>query len=158
MSRKKGKVMVLGLVLLVSGGWIGLSARSADQAKSEPSTPEQSRSFLDDPNPAGRTDISLGNKELFLKMMFSVALVVVLGVAALYLSKKVLPKVTNAPGKEIRILETTYLGPRKALHLVEVGNQKLLVGSTNESISTLAHMTDAWLDIPKQEIDDAVKI
>jgi flagellar biosynthetic protein FliO len=90
-------------------------------------------------------------------MMFSVALVIVLGVAALYLSKKVLPKVTNAPGKEIHVLETTYLGPRKALHLVEVDNHKLLIGSTNENIATLAHMTDAWLDLSREAIEDTVK-
>ena len=39
---------------------------------------------------------------------------------------------------------------------MEVGNQKLLIGSTNESIATLAHVGEAWLDLSKQEMDQAV--
>ena len=91
-------------------------------------------------------------------MMFSVAIVAVLAVAAFYLSRKVLPKVTNAPDKEIRVVETTYLGPRKTLHLVQVGNQKLLIGSTNDTITTLARLGDAWLDRSQQELDSAVNL
>ena len=88
-------------------------------------------------------------------MMLCILLVAGLGVGMLYVSKKVLPKVTNAAGKEIRIRETAYLGPRKALHLVEIGNHKLLIGSTNDSITALADMTDTWLDVSKQEPEDA---
>jgi flagellar biogenesis protein FliO len=76
----------------------------------------------------------------------------------LYVSKRLLPKVASVPGKEIHIRETAYLGPRKALHLVEIGNHKLLIGSTNDSITSLADVTDTWLDIPKQESDDAVRL
>ena len=53
-------------------------------------------------------------------------------------------------------METSYPGPRKALHLVEIGNQKLLIGSTNESITTLAHIGDTWLDLSKEETDKTV--
>jgi len=84
----------------------------------------------------------LGRGELFFKMMFSVVLVIMLGAAAFYMSKKVLPRITNLPGKEIRILETAHLGPRKAVHLVKIGSQRLLIGSTNESISMLADVTE----------------
>jgi flagellar biogenesis protein FliO len=158
MDRKKSRAAIACLALLLGSGWVALAARSANPRKAEPPTPEPSRSFLDDPNLAARTELSLGSKELFFKMMFSVALVAILGLGALYLSKRVLPKVTKAPGREIHILETTYLGPRKALHLVEVGNHRLLIGSTNENISALAHVTDAWLDMARQELDEAVKL
>jgi flagellar biosynthetic protein FliO len=94
-------------------------------------------------------------------MMFSVVLVVVLGAAALYMSKKVLPRITNLPGKEIRILETAHLGPRKAVHLVKIGNQRLLIGSTNESISMLADVTEQdepdLVNLPAQQIDACVR-
>jgi flagellar biosynthetic protein FliO len=101
--------------------------------------------------------VSLGNGELFLKMMLSIVLVIGLGGAALYLSRKVLPRVANAPGKEIHVLETACLGPRKALHLVEVGGQRLLIASTNDNVTMLAHVTDAWLDVSRQELGEAVK-
>jgi flagellar protein FliO/FliZ len=103
----------------------------------------------------------LGRGELFLKMMFSVVLVLVLGAAAVYMSKKVLPRITNLPGKEIRILETAHLGPRKAVHLLRIGNQRLLIGSTNESITMLADVTEQdepdFVDSSSQQIDACVR-
>jgi flagellar protein FliO/FliZ len=94
-------------------------------------------------------------------MMFSVVLVVVLGAAALYMSKKVLPRITNLPGKEIRILETAHLGPRKAVHLVKIGNQRLLIGSTYESISMLADVTEQdepdLVNLRGEQIDACVR-
>jgi flagellar biosynthetic protein FliO len=118
----------------------------------------QSDPLLSDPNAPGETDTGFGNTELFLKMMFSVVLVLALGAAAVYTSKKLLPRVAHAQGREVRVRETTYLGPRKALHLVEVGEQRLLIGSTNESITTLAHLTEAWLDVAKPDVDGTVKV
>jgi flagellar biosynthetic protein FliO len=157
-SNQKKRIVVLCVLLVVGGGWVALASRYAggpDQTNAR--LVRADTAFLGDPNELAGANIRLGGRELFLKMMFSVALVVALGVGALYLSRKVLPKVTNAAGKEIRVLETTYLGPRKALHLVEVANQRLLIGSTSEHITTLAHINDAWLDLPRQEVDDTVK-
>lgn len=150
-------MVILCLVLLIGGGWISIAARSADE-KAQPAAPQQSGSFLGDPNSAGPADAPLGGTGFFGRMMLCVLLVAGLGAGVLYVSKKVLPKVTNACGKEIHIRETAYLGPRKALHLVEIGNHKLLIGSTSDSITTLADMTDTWVDMPKQESDDAVRV
>jgi flagellar biogenesis protein FliO len=143
-------------VLLIGGGWISIAARSQDQ-KAQPAA-EQGRSFLADPNLAGSPDVPLGGKGLFARMMLCIVLVAGLGVGVMYVSKKVLPKVASSSGKEIRIRETACLGPRKALHLVEIGNRRLLIGSTNDSITSLADVTDTWLDAPKQESDEAVRL
>lgn len=158
MNSQRKKIGALCILIALSGGLIGLTARSGHREPADAAATAEHPTFLNDPNLPGQADISFASKDLFLKMMFSVALVIVLGVAALYLSKKVLPKVTNAPGKEIHVLETAYLGPRKALHLVEVGHQRLLIGSTHESIAMLAHVTDAWIDLPREHIDDTVKM
>jgi len=150
------KMATLFLVLVAGGGLVGLAAHSGAPSATPAATPEAQGSFLDDSDLTESRSLGLDNGQLFLKMMGSVVLVIVLGVAALYLSKRVLPKVTNAAGKEIRVVETAYLGPRKALHLVEIGNQKLLIGSTNENIATLAHVGDAWLDLSQSERDQTV--
>ncbi|GEM_PF-351009 len=156
---RRKKTLVVFAAVVVAGGLIGLAARATDQEKAAaPAGPTQ-RSVFNDPNfaqPGPQASASLGGKELFFKMMLSVLLVVGMGVGALYLSKKVLPNLTKACGKEIRVVETTYLGPRKALHLVEIGNQRLLIGSTAESITALAHVGDTWLDLPGPEIDNSV--
>jgi len=156
-SHSKKRMVILCLALLIGGGWISIAARSEDQ-RAQPATPQQSGSFLADPNFAGPADVSFGGGGLFARMMLCILLVAGLGVGMLYVSKKVLPKVTNAPGKEIRVRETAYLGPRKALHLVEIGNHKLLIGSTNDSITALADVTDTWLEVSKQESDDTVRL
>ncbi len=158
MSHQKNKVATLFVALVVGGGFVCLGARSTDGEKAAAPVSDTDVSFLSDQDLSDSTGPALGSRELFFKMMLSVALVAVLAVAAFYVSKKILPKVTNAPGKEIRVVETTYLGPRKMLHLVQVGNQKLLVGSTNDTIATLAHIDDAWFDLSKQEMNGVVNL
>ena len=157
MDNQKKKIAVLCLLIVAAGGWLGLASQRADTPVEQSQKVAPNESFLTDPNLSSPAQLGLGNKELFLKMMSSIGLVVALGAATLYVSKKVLPKVTNGPGKKIRILETTHLAPRRALHLVEVGNQRLLIASTNESITTLAHLNDVWLDVSEEETNDLVK-
>jgi len=44
--------------------------------------------------------------------------------------------------KPIKILTTTYLAPRKALHLIEVGKRLLVVGVGNDEINCLDVITE----------------
>ena len=157
MDNQKKKIAVLCLLIVAAGGWLALASQRAGAPLEKDENIAPNKSFLTDPNLASSADFRLGNRELFLKMMFSIGLVVVLGAATLYVSKKVLPRVTNASGKKIRILETTHLAPRRALHLVEVENQRLLIASTNESITTLAHLSDVWLEASEEETNNLVK-
>jgi len=52
--------------------------------------------------------------------------------------------VTNSTDetKPIKILTSTYLAPRKAIHLVEVGNRILVLGVGNDEITRLDVITD----------------
>ncbi|NQT03593.1 MAG: flagellar biosynthetic protein FliO, partial [Planctomycetes bacterium] len=61
---------------------------------------------------------------------------------------------TNLSGKEIRIAETVHLGPRKAVHLLEVGGRRFLIGSTNENITRLADLTGTLTELSVQEINN----
>lgn len=93
-----------------------------------------------DPNLSALTN-SAGTRELFFKMMGSVVLVVVLGAVAIYASKRLAGKIANLPGKKIKIVETAHLGPKKAVHLIKIGDLHLLIGSTNDNITKLADVT-----------------
>jgi flagellar biosynthetic protein FliO len=84
-----------------------------------------------------------GGCEYFYKMLLSILVVACLGVAVVYVSKKLLPKMSNLPGKQIKIVETSHLGPRKAIHLIQIGPRRLLIGSTSETITMLADVTDS---------------
>ncbi len=151
----------LSLIVLLAFAWGG---RAAEQivAPAEPNDPNAQVAPVPaerpDPNLAGQPGGATGMPDLFGRMMLSILLVIGLGAAAFYLSKKVLPKVARGSAKEIRVVETVYLGPRKALHLVEVGHHRLLIGSTNETITPLAAVSDAWLDMPKSPLDDGVNL
>lgn len=123
--------------------------------KHESIKPEFKAGFLlsSDPNFTAGANHGLGSRELFFKTMLMVVVVAVLGVAAIYASKKLLPKITNLPGKEIHVEETVHLGPRKTLHLLRIGRQRLLIGSTNENITRLADVTDALTDLSAEDMD-----
>ena len=90
------------------------------------------------------------SSELFYRTMLAVIIVLVLGVSAIYLTKKLLPKLAHTSGKEIHIVETVHLGPRKSVHLIEIGNQRFLIGSTSENINKLADLTGSSIDISTQ--------
>ena len=81
-------------------------------------------------------------------------LVVVLGIAAIYISKKLLPKLSNLPGKKISVIETTHFSSRKMMHLVKIGNKQLLISSTNEKITMLADVSGAFDDLSQKEVNN----
>lgn len=141
-------VLIVGSILVVC-----LDKSTADEQKNTDSKLKAGFILAGDPNLTAGANNNLGSKELFFKTMFMVVVVAVLGTAAIYASKKLLPKITNLPGKEIHITETIHLGPRKTLHLLRIGSQWLLIGSTNESITKLADVTDALADVHAKEMD-----
>jgi flagellar biosynthetic protein FliO len=151
---KKKIVTFLVTVAVCSSVLVVCSAQSATDGKeSEKSNFTAGSLFAGDPNFSKASGSSPGNKELFFKMMLSVLLVIALGAAAIYVSRKLLPGITNLPGKEIRIVETVHIGPRKTVHLLKIGNQWLLIGSTGENITKLADVTDTLADLPTKEIE-----
>lgn len=101
-------------------------------------------------NQPGQAAVSRAEGEIFYKMLLSVVVVIVLGVAVVYVSKKVLPRFTHISGKQIRVIETTHIAPRKGLHLVEVGSRRLLIASTNEQITMLAEVTEPTGDFASE--------
>jgi flagellar biosynthetic protein FliO len=143
-------------VVLISGLLAGRSMRGSEGgAASDKAEFEGSPLFAGDPNLWSKGE-SFGTGELASKTIIAVVLVVGFGAAALYASKKLLPRITGLPGKEIRIVETAHLGPRKAVHLVRIGDQRFLIGSTNERIAMLANLTEpaSETDLSAQEVRD----
>lgn len=155
MTEYKKKIMALVVTAVIVAGILVVCSAQSPNHQTEPEKPELTKDllFAGDPNFSKNLGSSSGNQELFFKMMLSVLLVIALGVVAIYISRKVLPRITNLPGKEIHIAETVHLGPRKAIHLLRIGNQWLLVGSTNENITKLADVTGALEDLSTHEMD-----
>jgi len=126
------------------------AASNASQSAADKSgTPETF--FAQDTDLTGGSGFAGGNGELFLRAMLAVLFVIVLGVGAIYVSRRLLPRIVNAPGKKIRVVETAHLGPKKAVHVLEVGNRRFLLGSTAENITKLADITDDLIDLSTKE-------
>ncbi|MHC4074203.1 MAG: flagellar biosynthetic protein FliO [Planctomycetota bacterium] len=153
---KKRIVVFLTTVALGGSVLLVCSAQSATESEEsildpcQPQVEAESETgflFADDPDLSDRTDYGPGGLRVALAVLFVVAL----GAGAIYVSKKLLPRIANLPGKQIRVVETVYLGPRKAVHLIEIGDRRLLIGSTNENIRKLADITGELPDLSSQE-------
>lgn len=77
------------------------------------------------------------NYQMLINTIKAVLFVAVFGTAAIFITKKLAPKITNSAGKSIRILENVSLGQRRSLHLIEIQGKKILLGSSIESITKL---------------------
>jgi flagellar biosynthetic protein FliO len=143
MAVKPIKTVAILAGLILAGGLLSASLRAATSPNATPpAASEQAAKSTPAPQlPAERFGVN-AQREFYYKMLLSILVVVVLGTAVIYVSKKLLPKISNLPGKQIRVVETNHLGQRKALHLIKIGSRQLLIGSTNESITMLADVTE----------------
>ena len=71
----------------------------------------------------------------------AVLVILVLGAAAVFVIKRLLPRLGVSHGRRVSVLETVYLGPRKSLYVVQVGDRTLLVSGTRERLGLLADVT-----------------
>lgn len=112
------------------------------------SPPDPNQNQLPEYNPAGVKNTNFtfdkngqsDTRRIFMKMMLAVLIVLLLGIAVIYVSKKLTGRAINATGKEIRMLETLYLGSRKSIHLIRIGNRRIVIGCTTDRITKLAEM------------------
>ena len=154
LSRKKIIVFVVTVVLGGSMLLVCSAQTSTDGTKLGNSESKSDSIFGNDPNFVKNTNSGSSTRDLFFRFMVSVLFLVALGTGGIYISKRFLPKITNLSGKEIRIVETVHLGQRKALHLLEIGERRFLIGSTNENITRLADLTSNFTELSKLEMDN----
>jgi flagellar biogenesis protein FliO len=81
---------------------------------------------------------------LMWQMLAAALVVLAVGTLALFVVKRLLPRIRQASHKQISVLETAYLGSRKAVHLLQVGSRKLLVASSPEGVVRLDDVTSAF--------------
>jgi flagellar biosynthetic protein FliO len=125
------------------------SGLGSDQSKADAKSEDSL--FANDQDFFGKSEYNPVGREFSVRAILAVLFVLALFVAAIYVSKKLLPKITNLPGKEIRIIETIHLGPRKAVHLLQIENRRFLIGSTNENITKLADLSGNLMDLSSEE-------
>ena len=127
--------------------WFVCPAVAAEEANDTAVSAPSDTLFGKQPAPIELADDNLGGS--LYRMLLSLVLVIALAVGVMYASKKILPKVSGVSGKRVRVIETVSLGSRRAVHLLEVGGQHILIGSTQNTITQLAQL-------PNETVDEAI--
>jgi flagellar biosynthetic protein FliO len=151
-SRKK-MVVFLVTTVIGCGALVLCSAGSgADKTEQLNSETKSESLFERESSLLSKKDNGPGTRELFFKFMVSVLFLAALAAGGIYISKRLLPNISNLSGKEIKIIETVHLGPRKSVHLLEIGRRRMLIGSTNENITRLADLTEAFSELQELQM------
>lgn len=140
-NKKNVTTLTAVLCSVLLGAVLTQNCFSDTTAPAEPNSLQTADSWFNtDIKPTTQEHIQ---QDLMKRFVYVILLVVLLGVAAYYLTKKLLPKLTVTQGKNISVIETVHLGPHKLLHLIQISdNRRLLIGSTNENINMLADVTE----------------
>jgi flagellar biosynthetic protein FliO len=80
----------------------------------------------------------------FMKMIFALAIVLGLLIGVMYFVKKFMQQTGPATNSQdlINIISSKYLGPKNSIVLIEVLDQLIVVGISNQQMTTLACIDD----------------
>jgi flagellar biosynthetic protein FliO len=61
------------------------------------------------------------------------------------------PGLNGKTARQMHLLETIRLSPKQALHLIVIGDQKLLIGATDQNVSLIAPVDDNLVPASSKE-------
>ncbi|MCD6175899.1 MAG: flagellar biosynthetic protein FliO [Planctomycetes bacterium] len=148
---KKRIALLTGLLVLCIVGQLLLRPCLGDETKNDEQvllsdqtkTPELTNTsdlFDEEEEDSGSGDLQ---GQLYKQLAKMVAFVAVIGVGVWFYCKKMSGRWNPAKGKNITVTETVNLGPRKHLHIVQLGTKQYLLSSTAADIRLLADVTES---------------
>ena len=152
MPKKRILLIAILLFFCLAGQWL---LRSGHAAAESPGSPETSALQAD--KPASQDETSPSNLkqpyfdqesgdlrlQLVRQLITMIAFVALIGIVVWWFARRYSKGLMGGKGKTVMVTETVPLGPRKMVHILEVGSRKLLLGSTADSIRFLADVTEA---------------
>ena len=85
---------------------------------------------------------------IMVKLGLALGLVVLLAWGAVWLLRRsALGQQLGATGQVVEVVERTFLGPKKAIYLVDIGGRVLALGVTEENISLLSEWPEGELEL-----------
>jgi flagellar biogenesis protein FliO len=146
MGKKRLKTVLIALALLAGIIFIGsLSRKHNDTVAYAGKTLETQNTGQNLNFPTSQ----YSSTGIYFRLLFAIVLVAAMGFGVYWMSRYFACKVRGGKAGRIEILETTYLAARKTLHLVKIGNRTFLIGSTNDSIRSLAELGD---ELPEESL------
>jgi flagellar biosynthetic protein FliO len=125
---------------------------AADPAEGEPQPAQKAP----DPAPGGLE--TAGIQFPMLRTVGALGLVVCLMAGFYFAAKKYAPQffTKNASAKNMKVIETLSMGDKRSLSLIEVGDNRFLVGNTPHQINLLAALPNPLSMIPEPDSMRAV--
>lgn len=147
MPKKRIIWIVILLVSCAAGQWLlrtgQAAAGSSDSPKLPPlqsndsSAPETPVTEQQQKNP------DTLHSQLVRQLISMILIIALFGVGLWWFTRRYSKGLLGGKGKLVTVAETIPLGPRKMVHILQVGSRKLLLGSTADSIRFLADITEA---------------
>ena len=142
----KKRITLLALVVLTGCA----AAVCVSRAQANAAGKSASIWALSDANQTPQAPLSSSTTEALRTLLISIIVLVAIGTLLIHASRKWLPKISGLKNKHILVLESVQLAPNRAVHLVQVGSQRFMLGSSNESVRMLADVTLALTDLPSE--------
>ena len=144
--------LILTALLMLASPASGRAAAPVNDVNTTLSANDVLRSAWGSPkDPNASSGGGSGLEQLF-KVVTGLMVVLALALLLAYGGKRWLPALSQSTGKEIQVVETIGLGPRKALHLVRVGSQQLLIGSTADRIVALTDIRTEFGELVQSQM------
>lgn len=139
--QNRRRLWTVGLVLAVA--LTGLFMVNTQPVSAERSLDASALNAANDGSTTGMTTSPTGSLTgAMVKMVSALAIVVICVYFGLYLLKRLTGRRPGSGLKNdvLEVLQTTHLGPRKTISLVKIGNRSVLVGVTEQQISTITEL------------------
>ncbi|MGB2824348.1 MAG: flagellar biosynthetic protein FliO [Phycisphaerae bacterium] len=85
------------------------------------------------------------------RMLAYAVVILLLGGAAVFLTKRYLPRAKSPSGRRIRVVDSVYLAPRKQLHVLEVGPQRFLVASCRDNVTMISELKPSFSEVYEEK-------
>jgi len=92
-------------------------------------------------------ETSLGTFGIAMELILSLGFIVILIFVFLNLMSRMRSGSWIQQSRKLKIIETTNLSQRQAIHMIKVGEKFYLVGATDNSISLLTEISDPEIDL-----------
>lgn len=147
----KNKIYLVGILLVfcLAGQWLlrtGQATADSPESQKSPTLDisKQNESLLSAAEQTAESQDSDDlRRQLIRQLITMIVFVALIGFGVWWFAKRYSKGLMGGKGKLVTVTETVPLGPRKMVHILQIGSRKLLLGSTSDSIRFLADVTEA---------------
>lgn len=145
MNKQTRRTIILTAVIL-GAAILGLVATNSLKSGRDRTAAESLGQVMQDATPSQAISGDTGSPLwAIVKLLSALAIVIVALYGGLYLLKRMMTTRRTASARQaaLEVIESAYVGPKKTVSLVRVGNKAVLVGVTDQQISMLTELSPA---------------